>query len=188
MKSNQLISAACGLAVALCGCPRPCGKCDTAGPSDDTAPEPFALYAAAFEDGGPIDVRFTCDGDDVSPRLYWLGPPEGVASWALIMIDPDASDCPHWAIYDLPADQAWLSEGVSPGGDLPEGAKELNNFRGARGYAGPCPPAEHRYRFTLYALETERLDLPTSGSFDQLEEAAAGALIDRAILTGVYGG
>jgi hypothetical protein len=32
------------------------------------------------------------------------------------------------------------------------------------------------------------MDVPVSGSFGELEEAAVGALIDSVTLTGVYGG
>lgn len=56
------------------------------------------------------------------------------------------------------------------------------------GYAGPCPPAEHTYRFTLYAVSVPSLDVPTSASFGDLEAAAEAALLDSATLTGVYGG
>jgi Raf kinase inhibitor-like YbhB/YbcL family protein len=104
------------------------------------------------------------------------------------MIDPDASDTPHWAIYDIPADQGWLSEGISPGGELPAGALELNNYRGAVGYAGPRPPAEHSYRFTLYAVDVPSLGVDTSAGFDELEAAAEAVQLDSGTITGVYGG
>ena len=184
----KIPGAALVAAIVLAGCPEPCGKCDTAPPAKDTGPEPFGLYSEAFDDSGQIPVRFTCDGDDFSPRMYWLGSPADVASWALVMIDPDANDTPHWAIYDIPADTAWLSEAISPGGALPTGALELANYRGTVGYAGPCPPAEHSYLFTLHALSTPSLAIPTSASFDDLVQAAEAVLLEQATITGTYGG
>jgi len=176
------------VAMTLAGCHSPCDKCDTGPLHEDTGPLVPGLFSKNFDDGGQIPVTFSCDGDDISPRMYWGGLPAEVASWALIMIDPDASDTPHWAIYDIPADNAWLAEGTSPGGALPAGAIELTNFRGTVGYAGPCPPAEHHYLFTLYALGESSLGLSSDASFGELEAAAQAVLIDRVSMTGVYGG
>jgi len=35
------------------------------------------LTSAAFTNGGPIPVRYTCDGQDLSPSLSWSGAPPG---------------------------------------------------------------------------------------------------------------
>jgi phosphatidylethanolamine-binding protein (PEBP) family uncharacterized protein len=48
------------------------------------------MRSSAFEAGGEIPPRHTCDGEDVSPPLGWDGVPEGTQSLALIMDDPDA--------------------------------------------------------------------------------------------------
>ena len=29
----------------------------------------------AFEEGQPIPAKYTCDGEDISPRLKWMGVP-----------------------------------------------------------------------------------------------------------------
>jgi phosphatidylethanolamine-binding protein (PEBP) family uncharacterized protein len=43
----------------------------------------------------------------------------------------------------------------APGTAMPAGSREV------KPYAGPFPPSgTHEYEFTLYGLETERLDLP----------------------------
>jgi len=177
------------IAMTLAGCHSRCDNaCDSGPPDEDTGPEVLALFSKSFDDGEQIPVSFSCDGDDLSPRMYWAGIPAEVASWALIMIDMDASDTPHWAIYDLPADTSWLAEGASPGGVQPAGVIELTNFRGTVGYAGPCPPAEHHYRFTLYALGENSLGVSSDASFGDLEAAAQAVLIDSVSMTGVYGG
>ena len=52
----------------------------------------FAIESPAFQHGGAIPRRYTCDGDDVSPPLRWSGAPDKVRSFALIVDDPDAPD------------------------------------------------------------------------------------------------
>ena len=98
-----------------------------------------------------------------------------------------SNDCAHWAVFDLPATLTGLDEAVSPGGALPAGAVELANFRGAVGYAGPCPPARHHYSFTLYALDVSSLGVASSASFSDLDAAIQPHLLASAAFGGEYG-
>ena len=47
------------------------------------------ITSSAFEDGGMIPSKYTCDGADVSPQLQWEQVPDGTVSIALISDDPD---------------------------------------------------------------------------------------------------
>lgn len=49
---------------------------------------------------------------------------------------------------------------------LPAGAKEGNTDLGKPGYFGPCPPVgrKHTYVYTVYALKTEKLDVPADAT------------------------
>ena len=106
------------------------------------------LTSPAFAEGGQIPEKYTCDGDDVTPPLAWTDVPDGVASFALIVTDPDAGGFVHWVLTDIPADLRELPEGQ---GDV-MGLPGRNDF-GRSGWGGPCPPSgSHRYVFTLYAL------------------------------------
>jgi Raf kinase inhibitor-like YbhB/YbcL family protein len=113
---------------------------------------------------GKIPMRFTCDGEDVSPAINWSGVPAGTRSFALIVDDPDAPDpeAPkmvwvHWVLYNLPADSGGLPEAVS---SLSAGTLEGRNDWKRTGWGGPCPPiGRHRYFFKLYALDTILPDL-----------------------------
>jgi phosphatidylethanolamine-binding protein (PEBP) family uncharacterized protein len=49
-----------------------------------------ALRTLAFEQGGTIPKKYTCDGDDFSPALRWSGVPEGTRSLVLLCNDADA--------------------------------------------------------------------------------------------------
>ena len=48
------------------------------------------VTSTAFEDGGFIPARHTCQGEDVSPPLRWSKVPEEAKSLALVCDDPDA--------------------------------------------------------------------------------------------------
>ncbi|ADZ69828.1 YbhB/YbcL family Raf kinase inhibitor-like protein [Polymorphum gilvum] len=142
------------------------------------------LTSAAFEDGGTIPRPYTCDGEDLSPPLAWTGAPAGTRSFALVCDDPDApaGTWHHWAIYDIPAGQAALEEGIDP--DV--GAQAVNDFR-RRGYGGPCPPrghSVHHYHFRLYALSTQSLAAPRIATVKQVEALARQHALAEARLTG----
>jgi len=48
------------------------------------------ITSPEFSAGDAIPTKFTCDAQDVSPRLSWGEPPANTQSFALIMDDPDA--------------------------------------------------------------------------------------------------
>ncbi len=135
----------------------------------------FILSSSAFDPGGQVPSRYSCDGADQSPALAWRDAPSGTKCFALIVDDPDApaGTWAHWVAYDLPADATSLAEGVAQSDTLPNGGKQgINDFRKV-GYNGPCPPPgkPHRYFFKLYAL-----DAPTG-----LKPRATKAAVLRAI-------
>ena len=143
----------------------------------------FKLSSTAFAEGADIPVRYTCDGDDISPRLTWSGVPDGARSLALVMDDPDAprGTFTHWVVYDLPSDLTELAEGST------QGVQGRNSF-GRTGYGGPCPPPRddpHRYRFTLYALDVPKLALPEP-TREELDRNTATHVLGTARLMGRY--
>ena len=152
----------------------------------------LTITSPAFSHNGKVPLRYTCDGEDVSPALEWSGLPEGTKSAVLIVDDPDAPDpaAPkmtwvHWVLYNIPPGAPGLPEGVRPK-HLPKGIKEgLNDWK-RTGYGGPCPPiGRHRYYHKLYALDVVLPDLgrPTKG---QLERAMEGHILSKAELVGTY--
>src|SRR5919106_707230 len=128
------------------------------------------LTSSSFEDGGSIPSRYTCDGADISPPLAWSDVPDGTETFALIVDDPDARGFVHWVLTGIPGDRRDLPEGE---GDS-IGTPGPNNF-GRTGWGGPCPPAEHRYVFTLYALPGPLTDATDAAAVrNAAEEAALG--------------
>jgi Raf kinase inhibitor-like YbhB/YbcL family protein len=150
------------------------------------------LTSGAFQAGGGIPARFTCDGADVSPALSWSGAPAGTVSFALIADDPDApgGTWVHWVLFNLPGRVTALGEGVPASGALPALGGTLqgrNDFRKI-GYGGPCPPPghAHRYYFRLYALDAA-LRLQAGADRTALEVAMRGHVLEETTLMGTYG-
>jgi len=146
------------------------------------------ITSPAFEDGGLIPAKYTCDGADISPPLQWEAVPEGTESIALICDDPDApvGTFVHWVIFGLPAETRELAEKVPADEVLANGAKQGITDFGRIGYGGPCPPSgTHRYFFKIYALDME-IDLSAGADKDQLLKAMEGHILDQGQLIGKY--
>jgi Raf kinase inhibitor-like YbhB/YbcL family protein len=95
--------------------------------------------------------------------------------------DPDARGFVHWVLTDIPGDRRDLAAGE--GDDI--GMPGQNDF-GRTGWAGPCPPSgQHRYVFTLYALDAP-LEFGEGASAEQVRAALADRSRGEAELTGVY--
>lgn len=146
------------------------------------------LSSPAFAANSPIPVRFTADGADVSPPLAWSGAPQRAQSFALICSDPEAPAGTwfHWGIFDIPAGTTSLPENFA--GHNGHARVALNDFLG-RDYRGPAPPrghGRHHYHFTLYALDTARLELPNGIGCHELESEAETHAIATAELVAVY--
>jgi Raf kinase inhibitor-like YbhB/YbcL family protein len=120
-------------------------------------PMPLSITSSAFEAGGTIPARHSCNAEGISPALSWSGAPAGVRTFALIMDDPDApaGTYVHWVMYNIPASSGGLPEAVAAADKLADGSIQGPNSSGRRGYSPPCPPSgTHRYFFKLYALDT----------------------------------
>lgn len=148
------------------------------------------LTSTAFGAGESIPIRYTCDGEDVSPPLAWRGVPPGAQSLVLICDDPDSRNGPwsHWVLYDIPADKGGLQEDVPPDARLPWGGAQGRNDFGNSGYGGPCPSppgATHHYYFRLYALD-EVLNLPPGAARQRVLDRIKGHILNRTELMGTY--
>ncbi|MBS3735103.1 MAG: YbhB/YbcL family Raf kinase inhibitor-like protein [Phycisphaerae bacterium] len=151
------------------------------------------LTSEAFQPSTTIPVKYTGEGEDVSPPLRWTGAPDGVRHFALVMDDPDAPRSEpwvHWLIYNIPGYAEGLAEGVdkAEAPSDPSGAAQGLNSWGTIGYGGPMPPpghGTHHYHFKLYALDAEG-DLPPGLSKNDLLERIDGHVLAETELVGVY--
>jgi Raf kinase inhibitor-like YbhB/YbcL family protein len=161
----------------------------------------FRLTSPDIKPGGTIASEqtyngFGCSGRNVSPALEWSGAPKDARSFALLVHDPDAptggAGWWHWIVYNLPTTTTGLAKGAgnADGSGLPGGAATGTTDFGVAGYGGPCPPAgdkPHRYIFTLYALKTDKLDIPKGATASLVGFMVNANAIGKATLTGTYG-
>jgi len=146
------------------------------------------LASPAFGDGDPIPREYGYTERNVNPPLRISRVPDGTASLAIVMDDPDAVEpagkvWDHWLVWNVPPGTTEIPAGWDPGS---VGAVEGQNDFGEAGYGGPNPPdREHTYEFRLYALDGT-LDLPPGATKGTFEDAATGHLLDSDTLRGTY--
>ncbi len=125
----------------------------------------FSVTSADFSPNGVLPDAHVFAHGNVSPQLSWSGAPEGTLSYAVTCYDPDAptgSGFWHWSVVDIPADVTELPQGAGSGDfkGLPVGAVQARNDYGTRDFGGAAPPpgdGPHRYVFTVYAVDQEKL-------------------------------
>ena len=140
------------------------------------------ITSSAFQEGGNIPSKFTCDGSDTSPPLQVTGIPSETKALVLIADDPDAPSglFTHWLVWNIPSQTNSIAEGSAP-----KGVHGANDF-GKSGYRGPCPPpGTHRYSFKIFALDRE-LDLQSGAKRSQVDAAMKGHVIAQGELIGRY--
>ncbi|RYD15934.1 MAG: YbhB/YbcL family Raf kinase inhibitor-like protein [Lysobacteraceae bacterium] len=117
----------------------------------------------------------------------------------------------HWLLVDLPPELRELAAGACGEGIVAHGKQAPPGPSGSRqglndythwfardpdmagdwfGYDGPCPPWNdelvHRYRFSLHALDVERLGLDARFTLADVRTAMAGHVLAEAALIGTY--
>ena len=117
----------------------------------------------------------------------------------------------HWTLIDLPASTTSIAAGAHSNALTPRGKSGPGVPGGGRhgindytswfagdaqmagdwyGYDGPCPPwndeIPHRYVFTLYALDVERLDVPARFTGTDARNAMRGHVLAEASFSGRY--
>ncbi|PCI09238.1 MAG: YbhB/YbcL family Raf kinase inhibitor-like protein [Gammaproteobacteria bacterium] len=107
---------------------------------------------------------FGCTGKNISPQLQWRNAPAGTQSFAITVYDPDAptgSGWWHWLVFNIDQSIDTIKTGAS-NQTMPVGSIESITSYGSSGFGGACPPegdSAHRYIFTVYALDTEKIEL-----------------------------
>jgi phosphatidylethanolamine-binding protein (PEBP) family uncharacterized protein len=137
------------------------------------------VTSTAFKAGGPIAVKYTCDGAGISPPLQWQGVPSGAAEVFVLAIDLSGGprDVVQWAIAGIPPTTTSIPEG-----SLPPGAIVGVNSAGKVGWGGICGSKSqlHHVGFLFYAL---RRKLALKSGFNPIE--VRGGLKGVTLATGL---
>jgi Raf kinase inhibitor-like YbhB/YbcL family protein len=160
----------------------------------------FTLSSPTIKPGATLTEAqvyqgFGCTGKNASPGLKWSGAPAGTKSYAVTVYDPDAptgSGWWHWVVINLPATVTELPEGAgsADGKSLPAGAVQGRTDFGVPGFGGACPPKgdkPHRYIFTVYALKTDKIDVPPDATAALIGFMINANKLDKATFTAKYG-
>lgn len=141
----------------------------------------LTISSTSFTENGVIPIKYTCDGDNLSPALHFQDLPKETVSIAIILHDPDASKAGGFT--------HWIAWNINPTIDIPEnykGGEQGTNDAQKQGYIGPCPPSgTHHYHFKIYALDAI-LTLDKNVNKTTLEKAMKGHILAKGELVGLY--
>jgi len=143
----------------------------------------ISVTTPAFQAGGDIPAKFTCNGANANPELKINGVPNEAKSLVLIVDDPDAPRglFTHWIVWNIDPKTTDIGENSAPAG----GVQGTNDF-GKRNYGGPCPPSgTHRYFFKIFALDA-KVDLKPSARRAELDAAMRGHILAQGELMARY--
>ena len=144
------------------------------------------LESTAFKDKDEIPKKHGYRHGNISIPLTVSDIPDGTASLALVMDDPDAMAPAgkvwvHWLLWNVSPATPDIPENT-----VPEGAVQGMTDFGEAAYGGPAPPDKrHTYVFKMYALDV-RLDLAEGSTKKDLLQAIKGHIISEASLRGTY--
>ncbi len=160
----------------------------------------FTLSSPDIKANGTIAKRFEfngfgCSGENKSPALSWAGAPKDTKSFAVTVYDPDAptgSGWWHWLVINIPVGVSKLGAdaGALNSKILPAGAQQGRSDFGTAAWGGVCPPQgdkPHHYIFTVYALKTDKLDIPADATAALTGYMINASLLGKAGFTATYG-
>src|SRR6185437_9027685 len=159
-----------------------------------TNAQEMIISSKDFKNGANLNQNqmaniYGCHGKNISPELSWSGIPKTAKSLAISVYDPDAptgSGFWHWIIYYININTKFISNGASNTSHMPDNAVEALNDSGTKGYLGACPPKgddKHRYEFTIYALDVDKLPVPKNATSPLIRFILYKHIISKAAIT-----
>ena len=160
------------------------------------APKQMVMSIAAFADGTEIPPKYTQAGNQTSPAITWTDVPAGTVTLLLHMHDLEVShnkttdDQVHWLVWNIPATETGLPEGVPSGAQLKNGASQVSVSGPV--YRGPGAPASgprHHYTFELIALDTKVDAAAGADAFEtraNIMKAIQGHILGKAVYMGLF--
>lgn len=134
--------------------------------------------------------KFTCDGEDFSPKIEITGIKPEIKTLAIICDDPDAPGriWTHWTAWNIIPINV-IPENIPKKDNIMNPIKIIqgkNDF-GKTGYNGPCPPKgkPHRYFFKIYGLDIS-INLPSSATKVDLENVMKNHILQQGETVATY--
>jgi len=149
------------------------------------------VHSRAFDDGATLPLRYTADGEGLSPPVQWHHVPAAARSIALVVEDADSptpKPLVHAIVWNLPGEDGVLGEGVL-NAMATTGSPDLGrNSYLQHGYLPPDPPpghGPHHYAFQVFAVDCapERGEAPGRG---KLLDLLRGHTLASGLLVGTY--
>jgi len=149
------------------------------------------VHSRAFDDGAPLPLRYTADGEGLSPPIQWHHVPADARSVAVLVEDAD-SPTPrplvHAIVWNLPGEDGVLGEGVLNAMHA-TGSPDLGrNSMLQHAWLPPDPPpahGAHRYGFQVFALDRAPAHGEAPGR-GKLLELLRGHVLASGLLVGTY--
>jgi Raf kinase inhibitor-like YbhB/YbcL family protein len=145
----------------------------------------MSLTSDAFENGAPLPLSSTVDGEGVPPRLEWSDPPEAARELVLICEDPDApkpEPFVHWLVYDISTETRSLDAASATHARVGQNSRLKAEFAPA---APPPGHGTHHYHFQLFALDAP-LALDKGAGKSLVLDAMEGHVIAYGEIVGTY--
>jgi hypothetical protein len=156
------------------------------------------LSSPAWHDGGPMPLKYTQAGHDVSPQLSWSQAPQGTESFVIMVHDMDAATAKgdefwlSWLVWNIPKTNTSLPEGMVEGGNLADGMRQISDSGPYyRGPVGPHSDPPHHFVFEIYALSAT-LNVPAVMGQSAvpvrtaIQEAMQGKVLAKGVLVGTF--
>lgn len=142
-----------------------CGTPGTEQPGEFTLSSPDLDAQGHLPEWASNTVGGTCEGENRSPELRWVGEPAGTESFMLTLTDPAHPGYVHWVVTGIPGDV----DGVPGAADGAIGVGVTGeSWQGTARYSGLCLP-DNPYVYTVYALDEVLVGERTDDLEDALE-------------------
>ncbi len=151
---------------------------------NNNVPTGMQITSPAFKNEENIPVKYTCEGEGVSPLLQISGVPEDTGTLLLFFDDAGAipGEQTHWLMWNIPKDVTEIEAG-KVSGDAVVGKNDFKEM----GYHAPCREGKRKYEFTLYALKI-RFAVPKEAMKLDIGSDYQPFILAEAKLTGYFEG
>jgi Raf kinase inhibitor-like YbhB/YbcL family protein len=150
------------------------------------------VTSPAFENFAELPMRYTKDGEGLSPAISWGSVPGTTQSVVIVIEDADSptpAPLVHAIVWNLPAGAGALEEGaLASDANAGDGLAMGKNSCMSAKYMAPDPPpghGPHRYAIQVFALDT-RPDLGSNPGRNRLTEHLRQHVLAKGLLVGTF--